>query len=147
LLLISSYNNMFISKFEWFTLFFGCNFFLTFFYNYVPTFSTTKGVLGWVLVKFYGGILFKGIFSNFWVSLIISPNSFLRFHHKKLHRNLSFYLGGEWNQGKLKQSDENCNIFSFSATRGQCYEAFYHSTILPFNGNTTILCYKVIWSW
>jgi hypothetical protein len=29
-------------------------------------------------------------------------------------------------------------------TRGQCYKAFYRGNLLPFQGNTVILCYKAI---
>ncbi len=32
-------------------------------------------------------------------------------------------------------------------TWGQCYKTFYHSNLLPFHGNTTILCYKAILPW
>ncbi len=32
-------------------------------------------------------------------------------------------------------------------TRGQCYKTFYHGNLLPFHGNTIILCYKAILPW
>ncbi len=30
---------------------------------------------------------------------------------------------------------------------GQCYKTFYRSNLLPFHGNTIILCYKAILPW
>ncbi len=32
-------------------------------------------------------------------------------------------------------------------TRGQCYKTFYRGNLLPFHGNTIILCYKAILFW
>ncbi len=36
---------------------------------------------------------------------------------------------------------------ALSFTRGQCYKTFYCSNLLPFHGNTIILCYKAILPW
>jgi hypothetical protein len=30
---------------------------------------------------------------------------------------------------------------------GQCYKTFYHGNLLPFHGNTIILCYQAILPW
>jgi len=32
-------------------------------------------------------------------------------------------------------------------TSGQCYKTFYHGNLLPFHGNTIILCYKATLPW
>jgi hypothetical protein len=42
------------------------------------------------------------------------------------------------------KADNTCDA---NDTRGQCYKTFYHGNLLPFLGNTIILCYKALLPW
>ncbi len=63
------------------------------------------------------------------------------------------WLNGESKYGHTHDK-QNCRdtindlvVLRVNTCRAQCYKTFYHGNLLPFHGNTIILCYKAILPW
>jgi hypothetical protein len=48
---------------------------------------------------------------------------------------------------QVKKVNVAVTYFTLITIRGKCFKAFCRSSLLPFQGNTIILCYKAILPW
>jgi hypothetical protein len=84
-----------------------------------------------------------------WESKEKHQNFIALFSTKLIHPNEQ--NSSKFKRVKLNKLGYSTWLFKFAQaeeqTWGQCYKTFYHDNLLPFHGNTIILCYKAILPW